>query len=139
NDTVFGGDGADDLLGGAGSDMLYGEAGSDRILAGDDDDLIDAGTGNDTVFGGAGDDTIVASKGDGNDTYYGDDADGGSGVDTLDMSAISADATVDLGGGSAGWGRALSNDSGADTLWGIENVITGSGDDVITASRSVNV
>ena len=33
----------------------------------------------------------------------------------------------------------VSNQTGIDTIWGIENIITGSGDDVITASAAVNV
>jgi Ca2+-binding RTX toxin-like protein len=138
-DMLFGGDGDDHLLGGDGADMLYGDAGHDRILAGAGDDLIDVGSGHDTVFGGAGDDRLVASMGDGNDTYYGDEMDGGSGIDTLDMAAISANITADLGTGLMGRGSVVSAESGADTLWGVENIVTGSGDDVITASRAVNV
>ena len=56
-----------------------------------------------TLYGGAGNDIFVASQGDGNDTYYGDDMAGGcgsGGSDTLDMAAISANITVDLGTGS---------------------------------------
>ncbi len=139
-DMVFGGEGNDDLLGGAGNDMLYGEAGSDRIFGDGGNDLIDAGAGNDTVYGGAGDDLIIASQGDGDDTYYGDEMAGGAnGVDTLDMAAITADVAVDLGTGFLGRGSASSSQTGIDTLWDIENVITGSGNDTITASNAVNV
>ncbi len=138
-DIIFGGDGNDDILGGDGADMLYGDAGHDRIFGGDGNDLIDAGWGNDTVYGGAGDDVFVAAVGDGNDTYYGDDLDGGTGIDTLDMAAITAAITADLGTGFLGRGTVTSAQTGSDTLWGIENIVTGSGDDVITASRAVNV
>ena len=140
-DMMFGLDGDDDMLGGGGADMLYGDGGSDRIFGDDGDDLIDAGAGDDHAQGGAGNDLFLASQGDGDDTYWGDDMTGGAigGNDTLDMAAITANITVDLGTGFKGRGSAWSSQSGTDVLWGIENVVTGSGDDTITASKSVNV
>ncbi|QUS42261.1 hypothetical protein RPMA_04925 [Tardiphaga alba] len=101
--------------------------------------MINAGAGDDTVFGGAGDDLIVAEIGDGNDVYFGDDSDGGTGIDTLDMSAITANITVHLGTGALAKGSVSSSQTGNDTIWGIENVNTGSGNDVIIASNAVNV
>jgi Ca2+-binding RTX toxin-like protein len=109
--------------------IIHGTAGKDRMVGTGGDDVIDAGGGNDTVYGGDGDDTFVANTGDGNDSYFGE-----AGSDTLDMSAILARVTVDLGGGSAG-----STQSGADRLSGIENVVTGAGADSITASTAANV
>jgi Ca2+-binding RTX toxin-like protein len=134
NDMVFGGDGDDDMLGGAGNDMLYGDAGSDRVFADAGNDLIQTGSGNDYASGGAGDDVFVAAKADGDDIYSGD-----AGSDTLDMSAITANLTVDIGNGFMSQGSASSTQSGHDTLWGFENVVTGSGDDTIIANASVNV
>ncbi len=137
-DMMFGGDGDDVMLGGSDADMLYGDAGNDRIFGDDGNDLIDAGAGSDTVYGGAGDDRIMASVNDGNDVYYGGDMMSSSGIDTLDMSAITANITANLGvnGGS---GSVFSTQSGADTIWGIENIVTGSGNDTITANHAVNV
>ncbi|RDJ27866.1 hypothetical protein DWF00_09840 [Bosea caraganae] len=60
-------------------------------------------------------------------------------MDTLDLSAITANLTVDLGNGLLGRGNASSAQSGTDTLWSIENVATGSGSDTVTASNAVNV
>ncbi len=134
NDMVFGGAGNDDLLGGEGNDMLYGDAGSDRVFGDAGDDMIRTGAGNDTAHGGSGNDMFVAEASDGDDTYYGDD-----GSDTLDMAAITANLTVDLGSGFMGRGSASSSLSGNDTLWGIENVVTGSGADTITANAAVNI
>lgn len=134
NDMVFGGAGNDDLLGGDGNDMLYGDAGSDRVFGDAGDDMIRTGAGNDTAHGGSGNDMFVAEASDGDDTYYGDD-----GNDTLDMAAITANLTVDLGSGFMGRGSASSSLSGNDTLWGIENVVTGSGADTITANAAVNI
>lgn len=138
-DVIFGAGGNDDILGGEGNDMLFGDAGNDRILGEQGNDFIDAGSGNDTVFGGAGDDIIVASVDDGDDTYYGDDMVGSSGFDTLDMSAITANITADLGTGLMNRGSVHSTQTGSDTIWSIENFIGGSGDDTITASDAVNV
>jgi len=138
-DVLFGGGGNDDMLGGDGADMLYGDHGNDRLLAGADDDLVSGGKGDDVVFGGEGNDTFLAEAGDGNDTYYGDDLDGGYGNDTLDMSAITANITANLGTGVGGRGSVVSSQTGRDTLQGVENIVTGSGDDDITASHAVNV
>ena len=139
-DMLFGGAGNDDLFGGVDDDMLYGDAGSDRIFGDDGRDVIDAGTGNDTAHGGAGNDIFIASVNDGNDTYHGDGSTACAvGIDTLDMSAIAANTNVDLGTGFMGRGSAVSSASGTDTLWGIENVMTGSGSDTITASKAVNI
>lgn len=138
-DALNGGWGDDHIFGGAGADLIQGEAGVDRIFGQAGNDLINAGAGNDTAFGGAGDDLFIGEAGDGNDSYWGDEIDGGNGIDTLDLSTITADLTVDLGNGLLGRGSAVSSQSGTDTLWSIENVATGSGNDTITASRAVNV
>ena len=138
-DVIFAGAGDDQVFGGAQADIIYGDAGADRIFGDQGNDLINAGAGDDTVFGGAGNDLIVAEVGDGNDVYFGDDSDGGAGNDTLDMSAATADVTVNLGTGPLAKGSASSTQTGNDTLWGIENVNTGSGNDTITASNAVNV
>ncbi|TXN09141.1 calcium-binding protein [Methylobacterium sp. WL103] len=138
-DVVFGGAGADDILAGGGDDMVYGDGGADRILAGAGNDLVTAGAGNDAVIGGDGNDLFVAEVGDGDDSYWGDEVGGGTGSDTLDMSAITANITANLGTGLAGRGSVASGQSGSDTLWGVENVVTGSGADHITASDATNV
>ena len=138
SDIVFGEAGDDTIFGGTGADLLYGNAGNDRIFGDAGDDMLAGGAGDDLVSGGAGNDLFVAESGDGNDVYFGDEASGGTGVDTLNMSAIASPIAVDLGGsGSAGY--ASSATSGNDTLWDIENVTTGSGADTITASNAANV
>ncbi|MFM7444317.1 MAG: peroxidase family protein, partial [Tabrizicola sp.] len=122
-DMIFAGAGHDNVLGGAGNDMMFGEDGDDRLFGEDGDDFIEGGAGSDFAVGGAGDDTFRATVNDGNDTYYGDDVSGGWSADTLDMSAILSDITVDLGTGHAGRGMAQSATSGTDVLWNIENFV----------------
>jgi len=138
-DVIFAGAGDDQVFAGADADIVYGDAGADRIFGDQGNDLISAGAGDDAVFGGAGDDLIVAEVGDGNDVYFGDEGGGGTGIDTLDMSAATANVTVNLGSGPLSNGTASSSQTGNDTIWGIENVNTGSGNDTITASNAVNV
>ena len=138
-DVIFAGTGNDHVFAGADADIVYGDDGADRIFGDQGNDLINAGTGDDTVFGGAGDDLIVAEINDGNDTYFGDEGTGGSGTDTLDMSAASVAVTVNLGSGPLMNGSASSSQTGNDTLWGIENVTTGSGNDVVVAGTTANV
>ncbi|BDW84680.1 peroxidase family protein [Roseicyclus marinus] len=133
DDMVMGGACNDDILGGAGNDMLYGDAGNDRIFGDDGDDMIVGGTGSDMLYGGAGDDTFVGMDGDGNDIVY-----GGAGSDTLDLSAMTE--ALDIRLGNAGTERGSVNTATqSDTIWSIENVIGGSGDDRIVASEAVNV
>jgi Ca2+-binding RTX toxin-like protein len=131
NDFVDAGSGDDTVISGSGDDMVYGRDGIDNILAGDGKDMIDGGNGNDNAFGGAGDDTFVAHANDGADSYYGD-----GGTDTLDMSAVMANIEVNLGTGSAGWAKV---GGVSDQLYSIENIVTGAGDDHITASGAHNV
>ena len=131
-DMLFGGTGNDDILAGEGADMVYGDDGQDRLFGNEGDDILNGGLGDDTLHGDEGNDLFVASEGDGNDVY-----DGGIGTDTLDMSAILANITVDLGIGLMGRGAA--SGAGHDTLNGIENVVTGSGNDTILANAAVNV
>jgi Ca2+-binding RTX toxin-like protein len=138
-DVIFAGAGDDQVLAGADNDIVYGDAGADRIFGDQGNDMITAGAGDDAVFGGAGDDLIVAEVGDGNDVYFGDEGGGGNGIDTLDVSAATANVTVNLGSGALSNGTASSSQTGNDTIWGIENVNTGSGNDTITASNAVNV
>jgi Ca2+-binding RTX toxin-like protein len=138
-DVISAGAGDDHVFGGGHADVVYGDAGADRIFGEEGNDLINAGAGDDAVFGGAGDDLIVAELGDGNDVYFGDEGNGGTGIDTLDMSAATASVNVNLGSGPLSNGTASCSQTGSDTIWGIENVNTGSGNDTIIASNAVNV
>ncbi|MHC4880029.1 MAG: SdrD B-like domain-containing protein, partial [Planctomycetota bacterium] len=58
NDTIRGGDAADNLLGGDDDDVIAGGAGPDLIEAGDGDDLVNGGAGVDTINGRDGNDSL---------------------------------------------------------------------------------
>src|SRR6185503_3351001 len=77
---------------------------------------------------GSGDDMIVATIGDGIDFYF-----GGAGSDTLDLSAITGDVTVNLAG------IAIGGQIGLDLLSSIENVIGGKGDDLLIGDDGANL
>jgi Ca2+-binding RTX toxin-like protein len=134
DDVASGGSGNDEIHGGAGADMLFGNGGDDLIYGDAGNDVIEGGAGSDKAWGGAGDDMVLATKGDGDDSYWGD-----GGVDTLNYSTATGNLTVDMGTGFMGRGQVSGVEVGTDTVYGFENFIGGSGHDVITASNAVNV
>ncbi len=105
DDTLTGGDFADDFNGGADDDLLVGRAGNDTL---------DGGSGFDTLLGGAGDDLMIGGDGTDDDTLNGgsgnDDLQGGGGADVL----VGQDGSDTLDGGD-----------GADIMDG------GAGDDLL--------
>ncbi|SLN34123.1 M10 family metallopeptidase [Oceanibacterium hippocampi] len=97
DDTLQGGDaaedvrglgGADRLLGGDGDDFLRGDGGADSLVGGAGDDTLSGGSGNDTMNGGAGSDRYAISRFDAIDLII----DEGSGGDT-DVIAFSSQIT----------------------------------------------
>jgi Ca2+-binding RTX toxin-like protein len=77
DDTIVGGDMADDFRGNTGNDSLDGRGGDDTLSAlsgnnvmdgGAGDDSISGGTDNDTMHSGAGNDTLIGGLG--NDVYH---------------------------------------------------------------------
>ena len=121
NDSLLrGGGGADTIFGGDGIDRLEGQDGNDRLDGGSEDDVLVGGDGDDTLIGGAGDDQLHGQNG--NDFIIGGDADqifasagddfieldglpdgafidGGTGIDTLDLSKLSTGANINLSDG----------------------------------------
>jgi Ca2+-binding RTX toxin-like protein len=98
------------------------------VLNGTDGNDVLAGAGlNDTLTGGAGDDTLTGNLG--NDVLN-----GGTGNDTASYATSAAGVSVNLGlAGAQNTGGA-----GIDTLISIENVVGGSGSDVLTGSEGAN-
>ncbi|OYY00205.1 MAG: hypothetical protein B7Y80_08700 [Hyphomicrobium sp. 32-62-53] len=152
NDVLSGGDGDDHLFGYGGDDDVIGGDGDDYLDGGDGDDILDGGRGGDVIKGGAGDDEVnggagrdIINTGAGNDVIFvrnndaGDVIDAGDELgdsDPLDMSAISANITVYLS--AHGSGSAVAGDT-THSFKGVENVVTGDGDDVLMASSEANI
>ena len=150
---ISAGEGVDFVNGGDGTDIIFAGAGDDQVFGGAADDIIYGDAGADRIFGD-----------DGNDTHHGrfwrryglrrrrqrparwpssatvtTSTSARRGNDTLTCRrrprrSRSTSAPAPLGNGTA-----TGSQIGSDTLWGIENVNTGSGDDTITASNAVNV
>lgn len=99
------------------ADLAQGNGGNDTLSGGDGNDSLYGGLGNDRLSGDAGDDLI----------------DGGAGVDVA-VFAGSAAVMVDLNqSGPQDTGR------GMDQLTGIENIISGMGNDRLTGDAKANV
>ena len=126
DDTITGGRGPDDLYGGAGNDSLTGGAGLDRLFGGD---------GNDTL----------------NDAWDGAFFDGGRGIDLLDLSAETASIGVAMGNnilltehvydanGFPFFSQSVPGSSLEGRVTGIENLTTGSGNDLLLGTNGANV
>jgi len=161
NDTILGGGGDDQLLGGVGADSIDGGAGNDTIVGGAGNDTLLGGDGNDSFSYTFGDGVDVYNGGIGTDTLgiIGTTANnalgvvfdgtsitsftGGSissietltvdllaGTDTLSYAGTTADVSVDLTAHTA---------SGIASLFGVENVTGGSGNDTLIGDAEANV
>ncbi len=128
DDALIGGDGSDTIHGGYGADTIEGGNGNDSIDGSFDDDRLSGGAGIDTVRGGAGNDRFIDAP-DG-DTLY-----GGDGMDVLDFRSMTAQLFVVLNGKDAGFARAGSVTS---AIYGIEAVIAGSANDILTGDAGDN-
>ncbi len=98
-----------------------------NVTTGSGDDQLTGNALANTLDGGAGADTFFGTAGDGNDNLI-----GGAGIDTYDLSATTAAATITLG-------NATSAQIGTDVLSGIESFVGSQGGDTITVNGGVNV
>ena len=167
NDTLTGGLGLDTLDGGIGIDTaiyaeksvaiqiaLNGDTNATVIVAGADEDtfrnienviagsaadtltgdslanLLDGGSGDDTISGGAGDDVLAGRAGV-------DALDGGDGVDTANFAEKTASVAVTLNGATNAFVKIGGQDE--DTLRNVENVVGGSGGDLLTGDGLGNI
>lgn len=92
-------------------------------------DTLIGGAGNDTLLGGAGNDRLV--DGDGTDRF-----DGGTGTDTAVYASNTAAIKADLALGTVSF---PGHSWPAETLVSIENIETGSGNDVVSGSGDANL
>jgi len=123
NDTANGDYGDDVLDGGAGDDFIRGSYGNDTLHSGG------AGEGDDYLWGGFGDDTFVLENGFGNDTISAENQDEVNG-DTLDLSNVTDNLTIDLTQVTAGNGS-VSDGTDTATYEAIENIHLSQGQDTL--------
>ncbi len=100
--------------------------GSDHLLGDGSANLLQSHYGEDTLEGRGGDDTLIGGTG-------ADHLDGGEGVDTVSYETSYYSVNVSLRAGS-GFGA----DAQGDTIVNVENVIGGSGDDVLEGDEGDN-
>jgi len=135
NDSITAGEGADLVHGGQGNDSLAGGTGNDTVLGGTGNDALIGDAGDDSLAGGEGDDRFVASDGFGADTVIGGETSETAG-DTLDLSQVTQDLTLDLSAGTPGNAEDGTVSGGSDgvTFSEIEQVTLGSGNDAVIGS-----
>lgn len=131
-DTIDGKRDADVVHGGRGSDEVDGGAGRDNVRGGSGNDAVRGGPGRDDVGGGRGDD-VVEGGGGGFDTVAGgigrDRIDGGAGAhDIASYRSAGGPIEVDLASGRVGGAE-------QERLTGIEDVVGGTGDDLMATSE----
>ncbi|MGL4966779.1 MAG: calcium-binding protein [Inquilinus sp.] len=111
----------DNLTGNVGTNMLYGGAGNDTLSSGADYDYLYGQDGNDVMRGGSG------------STYFGDDFDGGNGIDTVTYTESNVGVTVNLATGRGSGGNAA-----LDTYTSVENVNGSGGNDALIGDGGAN-
>jgi Ca2+-binding RTX toxin-like protein len=132
NDTILGGEGNDTANGHYGDDILDGGLGNDSIRGSwGNDTLYSGGTGegDDFIWGGWGDDRIIMEEGFGNDTILGDTEDEVYG-DTLDLTGVTSDLTIDMTSNAAGTGT-VSDGTSTANYTDIEHIELGAGTDTL--------
>jgi len=151
NDVICGGFGRDKIFGGRGKDTIDGKKDADLVHGGRGSDEVDGGADRDRVHGDSGNDTVRGGPGDRDEVDGGlgdDDVAGGRGSYDVVLGGIGTDR-IDGGPGqhdvtsyrSAGGPIEVNLESGAVTgaeqewLVGIEDVVGGSGDDLLKTSE----
>lgn len=123
--------------GGAGTDTLINIEG---IVGSGHGDVLTGNSGSNTLYGMGGDDTLQG--GDGDDLLVGGDGfdilDGGAGFDTVSYETETRDLAVWLGDGNQAYKLPDFVYEWTDTLFSIEGVIGGSGNDTLVGSAGNN-
>lgn len=122
--NVTGTNGSNVMTGGTGSDIFNGGIGNDELNGGAGNDTLTGGSGIDSVNGGTGDDVILGSIG-----HFLDHTNGGSGTDTLD---ISAHSTAQINGDTFNFlTQQMTTYGGVLDLISIESFIDNSGSNTV--------
>lgn len=139
-ENVIGGEGSDIITGNIANNVLAGNGGGDTLNGGAGNDTLIGGAGNDTLQGGTNDDTFVFNAG-----LIGqglDNVGDTGGTDTLDFSATSALGITFNLGTTVIQTVALTAPANLrvqlTSAAAFENIIGGSGDDVLTGNTAVN-
>src|SRR5690349_15236300 len=114
-------------------DFLHGKGGNDTLNGGDGTDYLEGGSGDDILNGGNGDDIF---SGDDEMPYGLDTLNGGAGSDTAYYNFNTVGIRADL---AAGQVELIVGSGGKfEVVNSIENLLMGSGDDLITGNDAAN-
>jgi Ca2+-binding RTX toxin-like protein len=117
------------VVSGSGNDTLSGDANTNLLQGNDGNDILNGAGGYDFLFGVEGNDVLNPGSG-------GGQADGGNGVDTLDMSGETLDLVATLTGATAS--TVTSGGATYARIKNIENLIGGTGNDTLTGDGLAN-
>ena len=135
DNTLRGGDGADEIYGGSGDDALNGDGGDDALHGGAGDDALNGGEGDDTLTGGPGADSFTGGAGEDTVSYA-------TALDekvTVDLTRAASAAPADPNNPSHSDGDYFIDPDGEGPLThGVENVIGGPRGDAITGDFGPN-
>lgn len=126
--------------GGSGNDVLTGGSAADTLSGDTGNDTLNGGAGADSVAGGSGDDVLRLSNGHGQDSLQGGETGETSG-DTLNASAMTDNAVLDLSAGNAANPEdgTLTSAGGTVTFAEIEAFVLGAGRDQVIGSAGNDV
>lgn len=126
NLTYYGTINDDRIVGGFDNDILFGFEGVDRISGGEGNDYINGGYGNDILNGNNGKD--ILEGGYGNDMLYGGEGADMAYYDTTKALYVNLSKSI-----------SKSTELGIDTLYGIDDIQSGSGNDKLYGSAGRNL
>lgn len=104
-----------------------------NVTGGNGADVLSGNDGANTLSGGNGNDLIFAQADNASDLYV-----GGGGIDTLDLTAHTADLTVDLSFATATVGGSGSTVALSDRVQSVETIIFGTGNDTAFGNAAAN-
>lgn len=150
SDSIYAGDGNDDVSGQGGVDVLYGGAGDDTLAGDSGNDQLFGDAGEDQLYGGLGDDALDGGAGD--DIVYGDDGNdalsGGQGyvvavVDGVDTSVAGGNDTLFGGAGDdvlyGGNAVYIADQLGSGTIDDVPTIYAAGGDDSLSGGAGDDV
>ena len=129
NDTLTGTSAGNILRGLGGADIINSGLGADTVFGGSGNDTINGGGAIDNLLGEGGNDTFIITQG-----HNIDDIDGGTGTDTLDVSSFTGGYNANLTANTHTYSF-----GGTQTILSVENISSGSGNDVLTGNNADNV
>lgn len=123
------------VIGSAYDDDIAGDSADNTLYGGAGNDVLSGAGGDDTLYGGEGNDLLKASSSSGLHQYYGGDANGASGQDTVSYEGFTTGVRVDL---TALDGNTNGDVGSIERFYDITNLIGGTQNDSLTGNALAN-